>query len=217
MARFLIVSLLLALLVGCTGFAGGGAAVTGSGKLVSRSFELTDFSRIDADNAAQVEMTRGDTFSVVVEVDDNVVSLLDVAVTGDTLHIGLQNGSYNDVTLRAQVTMPKLTGVTLDGASRLTGELAGENLVLNLDGATRATLTGTAGQVTIGINGASQALLSGLSADDVNLTADGASRIEVYVTGSVSGTANGASIVAVTGYPIAINVTTDGASQVIKP
>ena len=215
MVRFLIVSLVVVLLAGCTAPVIGDV-VTGSGKLVTRSFELDGFSRIDADSVAQVEVTRGDAFSVEVDVDDNLESRLDVAVKGDTLHIKLQDGAYNNVTLRARVTMPKLTGVTLDGASTLTGELAGEDLALDLDGATRLTLTGTAGRVTIKINGASRALLGGLTAqEDVELDADGASHIEINASGAVRGKANGASRIIVTGSPTSVDVETEGASQVI--
>jgi DUF4097 and DUF4098 domain-containing protein YvlB len=215
MARLVIASLVVVLLVGCAGpFSGD--HVTGSGKLVSQSFELADFSRIDADSVAQVEVTRGDEFSVEVEVDDNLASKLDVGVTDDTLRIKMQDGWYTNFTLRARVTMPELTGVTLDGASKLSGELASEDVALDLDGASRITLTGTAGRVTIKINGASQALLGDLTAEEaVEMDANGASRVEINANGAVSGKANGASRITVTGSPTSVEVETEGASQVI--
>jgi hypothetical protein len=215
MKRFLIVSILVALLAGCAGPVADGDTMTGSGQLVDRSFDLADFSRIDGNNTAQVEVTRGEAFRVDVEVNDNLASRLDVAVRGNTLHIGLQNGSYNHVTLRAQVTMPELTGVTLNGASTLRGELAGEDLALNLNGGTRTTLTGTAGRVIIDINGGSQALLGDLTAREVEVNANGGSRIEVKTNGAVRGTANGGSTVTVGGSPSSVDVETEGASRVI--
>jgi hypothetical protein len=214
MKHFLVVSILVVLVAGCAGPVTGGNAVSGSGQLVNRSFDLAGFSRIDANNTAQVEVTRGETFHVDVEVNDNLASRLDVAVRGNTLHIGLQNGSYNHVTLRAQVTMPELVGVTLNGASTLRGELASEDLALDLNGATRATLTGTAGHVTIDINGGSQALLGDLAAGEVKLSTNGGSRIEIQTNGAVRGMANGGSTVTVGGSPSSVDVETEGASQV---
>jgi len=61
MARILIVTILVVLLAACT-------SVTGSGNLVNRSFDVDGFSRIDASHGAQVEVTRGEAFSVDVEV-----------------------------------------------------------------------------------------------------------------------------------------------------
>jgi hypothetical protein len=215
MARILIAGLLITLLVGCVGPVVPAGRITGSGNLVSRSYALAGFSQIVADNTAQVQVTRGDAYSVNVEVDDNLESRLEVSVTGETLHIGLTDGIYSKVSLRAQVTMPALTGVTLNGASTLNGELAGEEMVLHLNGASVLTLTGTAGRVTIQANAASQALLGGLAAGDVEVDANGASQIQIKTGGAVTGKANGASIITVTGSPTSVSVQTEGASQVI--
>jgi hypothetical protein len=215
MKHFLIVSILVVLVAGCAGLVTTGDTITGSGQLVSRSFDLAGFSRIDANDAAQVEVTRGEAFRVDVEVNDNLASRLDVAVRGNTLHVGLQNGSYNHVTLRAQVTMPELSGVALNGGSTLRGELASEDLALNLNGGTRATLTGTAGRVTIDINGGSQALLGDLTAGEVEVNANGGSHVEIKTNGAVRGTANGGSTVTVGGSPSSVDVETEGASRVI--
>jgi hypothetical protein len=215
MSRILIASLIIALLAGCTGPEIPVRIVTGSGNLVSRSFDLDDFSKINADVVAQVEVTRGDAYSVKVEVDDNLEPRLRVSVTGDTLYINLTDAAYSKATLRAQVTMPKLTGVTLNGASTLTGELAGEDLALNVDGAGVVTLTGTAGRVTIVANGASKTYLGGLAAGDVDLDADGASRIEINASGAVTGKAKAASVITVTGTPTSVSVQTEGAARVV--
>ena len=139
---------------------------------------------------------------------------LDVSVAGDTLRIGLQEGSYHNVTLRALVTMPALTGVTLNGASALRGELAGEDLAVNLNGGSQASLTGTAGRVAIDVNGGSNVMLGDLAAKDVDLSANGGSNIEINASGMVSGSADGGSNVTVTGSPTSVDVKTDGGSQV---
>jgi hypothetical protein len=147
-------------------------------------------------------------------VDDNLVSKLDVYVMADTLHIALRNGAYQDYSLRAEVTMPQMTGVKLNGASRLRGELAGERLTLDLNGASRATLTGAADRVSVEVNGASQALLGGLDAAEIELDANGASRVEVKTAGQVRGRANGASTINVSGPPSSVDIKAEGASRV---
>jgi hypothetical protein len=45
--------------------------------------------------------------------------------------------------------MAAQTGLTLNGAGTLRGELAGEHLALDLNGGSRTTLSGTAGRVSI--------------------------------------------------------------------
>jgi len=214
MNRILIASLILILLAGCTG-PDIGIGTSGSGNVVSKSFDLTGFSAIDTNSAVQVQVTHGDSYRVEVQVDDNLVSKLDVGVSGKTLHIRFQNGSYTNYTFKALVTMPELTKATMNGASRLDGDMAGEDLTLDLNGASRVTLTGTAGRLKIVANGASLVQLGSLAAESVDLDANGASRIEVNAGGAVTGRANGASTITVSGSPTSIDVETEGASRVI--
>ena len=213
MSRVLVAIILVLLLASCAPSFNTTGPI-GSGNLVSRSFDLRGFSRIEADSAAQVEVTRGEAFSVEVEVDDNLESRLDVAVVGSTLRIRLKSGPYRNPTLRAHVTMPELNGANLDGGSALRAELAGEDLAINLNGGTRATLTGTAGRVTIDVDGASKALLGALEARDVKVSANGGARVEISASGSVTGQANGGATVVVSGSPSSVNVTTDGGATV---
>jgi hypothetical protein len=213
MSRILILLVIVAVLAGCTTVEG--SILRGSGSPVSRSFDLDDFSQIETNSAARVEVTRGDTFSVVVDVNENLVDQLDVGVTGDTLHIRLKPGSYSNFVLRAKVTMPKLTGLEMDGASHLTAELAGEDLDVNLNGASTAEVSGTAGRVTIDVNGAARALLGDLQAVDVDVTANGGSRAEINAAGAVTGEANGGALVEVSGSPVSVNIETDGGARVV--
>jgi Putative auto-transporter adhesin, head GIN domain len=215
MKRTVVLCLLAVLLAGCSTPAILTGKLVGSGNLVSHSYDLNGFTKIEANDAAQIEVTRGDTYSVNVETDDNVAPRLEVKVTGDTLHIGLTEGSVGLITLRAQVTMPTLTSVTLDGASTLHAGLDGEDLAVDVKGASAVTLSGTAGRVQVKADGAGRALLSGLAVGDVSVNANGASRVEVNSSGAVTGKADGASTVVVSGTPTSVTVQTDGISRVI--
>jgi len=213
MARVLVTAILVVLLAACSG-PGAGTTVTGSGHLVSRQFDLDGFSQIDADSGAQVDVTRGGAFSVNVETDDNVAPLLDLSVASNTLRIRVNADSVTNVTVLVKVTMPKLTGVTLNGGSSLVGELEGEGLTVSLNGGSHITLSGTAGGVAIDTNGGSQAMLGDLAAEDVELNADGGSIIEINASGRVSGLAKAGSQIIVTGSPSSVEVETESGAQV---
>jgi hypothetical protein len=176
---------------------------------------LAGFSQIESDSNAQIGVTRGEPFKVEVQVDDNLADLLDVTVEGNTLHIGLKGGVYGRINLRAQVTMPELTGVKLNGGSRVEATLAGEDVDVGLNGGSEALLTGSAGRVTIDANGGSDAQLGDLAARDVEVTANGGADVTIRASGNVRGTANGGSTVTVTGPPSSVNIKTDGGARVI--
>ena len=64
------------------------------------------------------ETEADDERTVVIEVDEAAVPHLQVERQGDTLRIGLEPGVglMGDMTLRAEVTMPTLTGLAASGA-----------------------------------------------------------------------------------------------------
>ncbi len=112
--------------------------------------------------------------------------------------------------------MPGLTGVTLNASSRVRAELAGEDLALKMNGASLAMLTGTAGHVSIESDGASQAMLGELAARVVEVKARSANNIQINANGAVTGRADGASVITITGSPTTVDVETDGVAQVVR-
>ncbi len=81
--------------------------------MVTQEEALTGFERLDVRQGFIVDVRQGDSFSVLIRVDDNLVEHLQVVKQGSTLQIGLRPGRlYNiqDATLEADVTTPELTG-----------------------------------------------------------------------------------------------------------
>jgi hypothetical protein len=55
-----------------------GSDITGSGDLVTKTYEFQDFSAIDASHGFSLDVTEGDEYSISVSVDANVLDRLDV-------------------------------------------------------------------------------------------------------------------------------------------
>jgi hypothetical protein len=217
---------------------GIGRSVTGSGNLVTLEQPFEDFQRVDISHAFQAEVTQGETYSVVVTIDDNLAEYLDVRVVGDTLQVGFdRNGPFTmrNTTMRAQITMPELTGVAssgasqvrvsgfasdkdlsvdVSGASTVRGQIDAGDLRADVSGASRLELTGQGKNGDITASGASQANLSGFRMEDVTADASGASRAEVYASGRLDAEASGASTVLYSGDPTLGRTNTSGASTI---
>ncbi len=149
--------------------------VAGSGALVTKDLSVRDFSEVEVDSSFKVEITRSESFAVAVTADDNVIDMVDVTQSGQTLRIGLKPGSYNNATYRASISMPDLKRLEMAGAS--IGTLTGFRprvLDLDLSGASQLTGRLEGGQINLAVREASLANLGG-SADVVALTASGAS------------------------------------------
>ena len=100
------------------------------------------------DSGFRVDVDYGETSEVSVTVDDNLVQEhLEVELDGDTLHVGLADlWQYRDVTLRARVVMPRLTGLEVSGASTVavTKFASGDPLQLAASGSSAVNLVVTA-------------------------------------------------------------------------
>ena len=56
-----------------------------------------------------------------MRIDDNVLDRLIVTRTDDLLTVRLEDGSYNNLTLVADITLPDLTYLDIRGASSVQG------------------------------------------------------------------------------------------------
>jgi hypothetical protein len=160
--------------------------VVGSGDLVTEQYDFANFTRVEVSHAFEVEITRGDGFSVEVTTDDNLVDRLRVEQRGDTVKIGMKAGvDFGTVTRRAAIVLPDLRGVDLSGASEAVvgGFDAGENLDLAASGASTIALSDVkAADTTVEMSGASE-MTGDLVAADVTIEASGASEIRLQGSG----------------------------------
>ena len=234
-AKTLGVFLVAVLLAGCslpTNF------LTGSGNVVTREETFSDFDKLNVSHAFTVDVSQGEEFSVVIHIDDNVVEHLRVTESGGTLAIGLAPNflfSIRSGTLRAEVTMPELTGpvlsgasrvsitgfkstnnlsAELSGASRLQGDLDAGDAIFEVSGASRVALSGSAEKMRIDASGASQLDLEEFAVADADVKASGASTITVNPSGTLDVDASGASRVYYLGSPAMGKIDTSGASSI---
>jgi hypothetical protein len=233
--KMFILLVLVALVVGCTIQTG---SVTGSGNVVTREVDVSGFDRLEIGNAFNVDIRQGETFSVVVRVDDNLLDYLIVKKSGSTLKLGLKTGltvGLQNTTQEARVTMPELTGLALSGAvlgtisgfqstnrfdldvsgaSHLRGDIEAGDARFNVTGASGVTLRGSAGDLSVTARGASTVDLADFAVADAIVKAVGASHVTVKPDGTLDADATGASNVYLAGDPRSGSWDAAGASSV---
>jgi hypothetical protein len=164
------------MLGGCSAVLGvRSTAITGSGNLVTQDFDLTGFETIDAGSNFKVTVRRGDAFSVEVTSDDNVADILKVTSGRGKLTLGVKPGAYsmNNVTMKAEVTLPALTAVMgRDNAVVTFERFEPGRFTLNLAGNAIAEGEVHTGKLDLVADGNGQARLSG-TADNLDLRGKG--------------------------------------------
>lgn len=211
-------------------------SITGSGTVVSREYDFEGFNEVDLSHAFTGTISQGDTYSVVVRIDDNLVDQLVVEQVDNRVSIGLEQGTIvTRATMEVDITMPRLAWLNVSGASRaqinqfdigdlfiveasgasqVHGDIDAVDLELTASGASSIFLAGTAANVQADASGASTIDLTELSAVDAQVDASGASNVTVNLDGILDADASGASTVTYMGNVEMGDIKTSGGSNV---
>jgi hypothetical protein len=213
----------------------GCGRITGSGDLVTELRQVDRFDAIDAGGIVEVVFQQGPTSRVEVSADDNIISLVETKVRGNTLHLSLKKrNSLSDVTVRVMVTAPSLKRVECSGASTFLSKAVWQDeagIRIEASGASqvetevdaRAVVVKASGAATVQLRGktmstnwdaSGRASIRGFSllAEDAKLDASGAASIEAYGSIRVQATASGAGSIRHTGGGAVVSKTSGAAT-----
>jgi hypothetical protein len=193
-----------------------GGGITGSGNIISREFDYTDFSVVDAGYGFNVKIVQDEDYSIVVSFDDNVLEYLEVSVSGDTLTVGLEPGSYRLLSLDVVISMPSLDGLMLSGGSN--GDVSGfsslQGISLGLSGGSEVIIVGSASDLVVDASGGSRVYLSEFICGDAEINFSGGSNGSIYVTGTLDVNLSGGSQLTYYGNPELEDISTSGGSTI---
>lgn len=194
----------------------------GSGVIVNRTYDLSGFTEVSAQDAVEVTVDIGpeDTFAVTASCEDNLIDYLQVSVVNGVLTVG---GFAKPVSswygAKVSVIMPALSEVSASDASKVEiaslaapgtlsvsassaseiefGSLTADAIDMDIGDASRVVVSGAASaanSLNLAVSGASSARLYELQvANDAVLAVSGASNAQVRVEGDLSGSVSSAS------------------------
>jgi hypothetical protein len=175
--------------------------IESKGVLVSEAHNFTGFEEIEINSLLTVEISQGESYEITTEVEEDAVPYLQVSLEGKRLRIGLdpsQAYNLNTATLRAEITIPKLTALIVDGISHVTlkdfncthtmdleikgisslkGEISGCSLNLDVINLSKATLNGSVQDVTVNAADISEVNLSSLEMQNLESKIDDSSEL----------------------------------------
>jgi hypothetical protein len=211
--------LALGLLISCLPTVLTGQNIKGNKNVISEERQVGEFQKIEAGGAFNVLISQGETTSVIVRTDENLMEHINTEVIGNTLKLsskGLRNPTKLDVVitnphfttlevsgaanLRSQGIIDEPTmEITASGASEVELNVKTENLKTEASGASYVKLTGTATVHTIEASGASEVNAKNLETSTTIADASGASDVSVGASDEVRRETSGAGSVSVAG------------------
>jgi hypothetical protein len=217
--RFILLITVIALAtLACSFSVGSPNPITGSGVVEKEERPSKAFNRIELQGSADVEVTIGETQSVVVEADDNVLPLIRTSVSGgNTLVINWKPNTNirNYQTVRVIVTVPSLEAVKITGSGNVTvNGLKAADVRFDLPGSGNITAVGQADRLRINLGGSGNIFCESLQTRDVTVDLTGSGNIQVYATDSLDVTVRGSGNVFYRGNPANVEKSTPGSGNI---
>ncbi len=180
------------------------ASINGSGKMMTRVVKVADFNAIVLTSSADVEISRGNTYSVVLTDYENLIDAHAFRREGDVLRIGVKpNISIRNSKARIKITVPgplysvKITGsgdvvvkklntlkeIAISGSGDIklpTGEHY-NNLNISVSGSGDVEVNGSARITMVSLKGSGDVDLGNLKSESVDCQIVGSGDVDVYV------------------------------------
>ncbi len=182
MKRIFVAMVVISLaLAGCAPFfnAVQGNRVIGSGKVVSETRPVSGFNSITVTTSGDVKVTQGDSDSLVIEAEDNILPLLVSEVNGSELVLKTKpNTSYTTSRgVHYIITVKDLRQLTSSGSADVqASDIQASSFSLVLTGSGNVTLASLqTGTLSVEVNGSGNARVNSGGADQatVHLTGSG--------------------------------------------
>jgi len=196
-----------------------GVILIDSGKLQTQQKNFSGFTVINIQSGFQAQISQGDSYSVSITADNNVINRINVNQTGNTLTIGLQLASiFNIGTLKAQITMPDLQEIHLSGGANanVAGFVMTHDLSVSESGGSTLKMDGQASSLSASCLGGSGLELSELKVDSATVTLSGGSTGNINVSGRLDADLSGGSSLVYAGNPTLGTITTTGLSTITR-
>ncbi|MGE5223758.1 MAG: head GIN domain-containing protein [Omnitrophica WOR_2 bacterium] len=199
----------------------------GSGNVISQERQVTNFHRVSLSGIGDLTITQGDTESLKIQAEDNLMPLIESDVRGDTLYLGFKNQprqniqptksiqytlmliSLDDLEVsgigNAQVSALKSGNMDIktSGVGKITFDsLSADQLHLEVSGVGGVTISGgTVPTQDIHISGTGNYQAGNLKSQKVTADISGAGSATVWASDSLSVHISGAGSVSYYGKP----------------
>jgi hypothetical protein len=166
----LIISVLVLAALGCSLVSVGPInAVTGSGKVVQETRSVSGFDQIELAISGDAYIQQGDSESLTIEGEDNILPLITTNVQGSRLVIGSKPGTSFGImrTLVFHITVKDLRGLEISGSGNFNvGQVQSDDMNLQISGSGVIKFDQLAAQsLTSNINGSGTIQVSAGSVD----------------------------------------------------
>ena len=189
-------------------------AIPGTGIIQSENRQVDFFDKVHLAGFGNVNVYSGDSPSVCITTDENLLAHVDTWVENGRLKIKPRTKIRPKSGLTIDITAPQLTAAHISGAGDLNiVDHSGDYLELSISGAGTLKANGFVNDINASISGAGDVHLKDLAANNVNVRISGSGNAYVFANESIEAKVSGAGDVVCYGNPTHVNQTISGAGN----
>ena len=211
------------------------ACKEGHGPVHARQHDVSGFTGIRLNIAAEAVVTPGNSFRVQVEAEDNLLDEITTEVHGRVLRIGSRKCLKSNIKIRILVTLPELneleingTGdivlpdtfqvdkiaLEINGSGNINGRLIAAKIQSTIHGSGDIRLSGSANEHDIRIMGSGDVFAADLPCNASEIKVNGSGDVYVYAINELDAHINGTGNVHYKGKP-SVSVKINGTGKVV--
>lgn len=228
-----ILIILPLLAIGCASLPATTVNVTrGSGRVVSENRDVKDFQGVSLSGSGDLIITQGNSETLRIDAEDNILPLIESEVRGGTLYLGFKPNSGSittNVPVKYTLSVKILNAINLSGSGSVQADnlkanslaittsgsgsvdiktLTTDTLKLIMSGSGSASLAGLAGQQTAQVSGSGSYQAGSLDTQQTTTILTGSGNMTVWARDSLNITNSGSGSVDYYGKPILNQVIT---------
>jgi len=228
---FVLLFIFVLALVSCQG------PTRGSGNVITEERAVSGFDKVALNGEGTVQIIQGETESLTVEAEDNIMPLITSEVENDTLILSQKENTLVNPTkpIKYTVSMIDITGLSASGSGGFEAEtidssvldldfngsgginvttLDADSLVVNISGSGGATIGGQVNDQQVDISGSGEYRAADFDSNIADITINGSGKAVVRANDTLDVTISGSGLVSYYGDPVVTsNVTGSGAIE----
>jgi hypothetical protein len=230
-----ILAILPFLTEGCI-IVANGKTVRGSGSFVTEEREVSEFDKVHLKGSGNVFLNRGETQSLTIKTDDNIMPYIESDVSGKKLTVSHGKHHLRPTVFEVFITVKHLEGVAISGsgdvrsedrflANNFYAEISGSGdldieveagiLASKISGSGSIHLSGKANDFSVSISGSGDINAFDVQANNVSVKISGSGKCKVTATESLEAKISGSGDVYYRGRP-KINTKMSGSGSLIS-
>lgn len=214
--RLLLIALLLtATLSGCGVW--GVWGVRGNGRIKEESRSISDFQKLEAGGAFTIIVKVGQSPSIKISADENLLKYIRTSVNGNTLEIDSKKNLNPKKEIRIYITTPELRSIEVSGANNVNVVgIRGSDFSVELSGAGNVDLNGEIDRLRAELSGAGNINAKNLKSRDVHISVSGAASADVYAKEYLDASVSGVGSINYYGNPEKTNTNVSGVGSISR-